>query len=89
MKKIVSIIGMGMVGSGWSIGFARAGCVSYGPMYHRLVHSRRHPAVWSNAVLDEVEKQRLERLPETDLKQRQLWRDQCLMALRQHQSDVS
>ena len=55
----------------------------YGPMYHRLVRSRSHPATWDGAVLDEVEKQRRERLPEAALKDRQLWRDQCLMALRQ------
>jgi L-gulonate 3-dehydrogenase len=60
----------------------------YGAMYHRLIQSRSHPAVWDGAVLDEVEKQRREQLPEEALKQRQLWRDQCLMALRQHPSDV-
>jgi L-gulonate 3-dehydrogenase len=59
----------------------------YGRMYHRLVRSRSHPAVWDGAVLDEVEKQRRERLPESALKQRQLWRDQCLMTLRQHRTD--
>jgi 3-hydroxyacyl-CoA dehydrogenase len=61
--------------------------VRYGGMYHRLVRSRSHPAVWDGAVLDEVEKQRRERLPESALKQRQLWRDQCLMTLRQHRTD--
>lgn len=60
----------------------------YGAMYHRLVRSRSHPAVWDGPVLDEVEKQRRERLPEAALKQRQLWRDRYLMALRQHRSDV-
>ena len=60
----------------------------YGAMYHRLVQSRTHPGIWDGAVLDEVEKQRRERLPEAALKQRQLWWDQCLMALRQHRSDV-
>jgi 3-hydroxyacyl-CoA dehydrogenase len=60
----------------------------YGPMYHRLVESRRHPAVWDGAVLDEVEKQRRERLPERALPQRQLWRDQCLMTLRQQRSGL-
>jgi hypothetical protein len=30
MKKKVSIIGMGMVASGWSIAFARAGCTVVG-----------------------------------------------------------
>jgi L-gulonate 3-dehydrogenase len=54
----------------------------YGPMYHRLVRSRSHPAIWDGAVLDEVEKQRRERLPEAALKERQLWRDRCLMARR-------
>jgi 3-hydroxyacyl-CoA dehydrogenase len=62
--------------------------VRYRAMYHRLVQSRSHPAGWDGAVLDEVEKQRRERLPEAALKQRQLWRDRCLMALRQHRSDV-
>jgi L-gulonate 3-dehydrogenase len=57
--------------------------VRYRAMYHRLVQSRSHPAVWDGAVLDEVEKQRREHLPESALKQRQLWRDQCLMTLRQ------
>jgi 3-hydroxyacyl-CoA dehydrogenase len=60
----------------------------YGPMYHRLVESRRHPAVWDGAVLDEVEKQRRDRLPERALPERQLWRDQCLMTLRQQQSGL-
>jgi 3-hydroxyacyl-CoA dehydrogenase len=60
----------------------------YGPMYHRLVESRRHPAVWDGAVLDEVEKQRRDRLPERALPQRQLWRDQCLMTLRQQRSGL-
>jgi len=46
------------------------------------------PSGWDGAVLDEVEKQRRERLPEAALKKRQLWRDQCLMALRRHASDV-
>lgn len=58
----------------------------YGAMYHRLIRSRSHPATWEGAVLDEVEKQCRERLPEAALKERQLWRDQCLMALRQHRS---
>ena len=61
--------------------------VRYGPMYHRLVQSRSHPAVWDGTVLDEVEKQRRERLPESALQKRQLWRDQCLMTLRQQRSD--
>lgn len=60
----------------------------YGPMYHRLVESRSHPAVWDGAVLDEVEKQRRDRLPERALPERQLWRDQCLMTLRQQRSGL-
>jgi len=54
----------------------------YGAMYHRLIRSRSHPATWDGAVLDKVERQRRERLPEAALKERQLWRDQCLMARR-------
>jgi L-gulonate 3-dehydrogenase len=59
----------------------------YGPMYHRIVQSRSHPAVWDGAVLDEVEKQRRQRLPEAALKERQLWRDRYLMTLRQHRQE--
>jgi L-gulonate 3-dehydrogenase len=62
--------------------------VRYGAMYHGIVRSRSHPAVWDGAVLDEVEKQRRELLPEAALKQRQLWRDQCLMILRQHRRNL-
>jgi 3-hydroxyacyl-CoA dehydrogenase len=62
--------------------------VRYRAMYHGIIQSRSHPAVWDGVVLDEVEKQRRERLPEADLKKRQLWRDQCLMSLRQHRSDL-
>jgi L-gulonate 3-dehydrogenase len=59
----------------------------YGAMYHRLIQSRIHPAVWDGAVLDEVEKQRRQHLPETALKERQLWRDRCLMTIRQHRQE--
>jgi hypothetical protein len=58
----------------------------YGAMYHRLIRSRSHPTTWDGVVLDEIEKQRRERLPEAALKERQLWRDQCLMALSQGRS---
>jgi L-gulonate 3-dehydrogenase len=95
MKKRVSIIGMGILGRAWSMGpfetidlnaprGLRDYVERYGPMYHRIVKSRSHPTVWDGAVLDEVEKQRRQRLPEAALKERQLWRDRYLMRLRQH-----
>jgi L-gulonate 3-dehydrogenase len=59
----------------------------YGPMYHRIVQARSHPAVWDGAVLDEVEKQRRQHLPEAALKERQVWRDRYLMTLRQHRPE--
>ncbi len=56
---------------------------------YQSIYSRIHPSMmervdWAGPVLDEVERDRRERLPEDRLQDRQVWRDRRLMALAAH-----
>lgn len=56
----------------------------YGDLYERLGQSMQRRVDWTGPLLDNIEKQRRERLPATNLPARQRWRDRRLMALVQH-----
>jgi 3-hydroxyacyl-CoA dehydrogenase len=56
----------------------------YGRLYERLGQSMQRRVDWTGPVLDDIEAQRRERLPATDLAERQRWRDRRLMALVRH-----
>jgi 3-hydroxyacyl-CoA dehydrogenase len=56
-------------------------CDRYGGMYASIARSQRDCERWSADTVREVERQRRERLPESELLRRRLWRDQRLMSL--------
>lgn len=58
--------------------------VRYQSIYSNLFPQMQHRADWAGPVLDRVEAERRERLPEAGLGDRQLWRDRRLMALAAH-----
>jgi hypothetical protein len=59
-------------------------CTRYGGMYASIAQEQRDCERWPDATVQEVERQRRERLPESELLQRRLWRDQRLMSLLRH-----
>jgi L-gulonate 3-dehydrogenase len=56
----------------------------YQSIYEKLFPQMQHRADWAGPVIERVEAERRSRLPETDLVQRQVWRDRRLMALAAH-----
>lgn len=52
----------------------------YQGMFMRLADTMRYSADWTGPALDTVEEGRRARLPEKDLRARQMWRDRKLMA---------
>jgi L-gulonate 3-dehydrogenase len=56
----------------------------YGALYERLGQSMQRRVDWTGPLLNDIEKQRRECLPATNLPARQRWRDRRLMALVQH-----
>lgn len=50
-----------------------------GGLYQRIADSRSHPLPWDAQLIREVETQRREQLPPTDLAARRAWRDERLM----------
>jgi 3-hydroxyacyl-CoA dehydrogenase len=55
--------------------------VRLGPLYQRIANSRGHETPWDPALIREVEAQRREHLPQSDLESRRAWRDENLMAI--------
>jgi L-gulonate 3-dehydrogenase len=56
----------------------------YQSIYEKLFPQMQHRADWAGPVIERVEAERRNRLPEADLAQRQVWRDRRLMALAAH-----
>ncbi|RWX74659.1 3-hydroxyacyl-CoA dehydrogenase [Neorhizobium lilium] len=60
----------------------------YQPMYSELFEQMRERVAWDGPVLRDVLQSRRRLLPESDLADRQVWRDRRLMRLRAHKSEV-
>ena len=56
----------------------------YQQIYARLFPSMQRRVDWAGEVMQIVERERREKLPEADLQRRQVWRDRRLMALAAH-----
>jgi len=65
-------------------GYARR----YGPAFHALFQDVRY-APWDDALVDRVEAERRELLPDDRRAGREAWRDRRLMALIAHKKDLS
>lgn len=59
-----------------------------GPLYQRIAASRTDFSVWDDDLIENVEKQRREHLPESDLKARAAWRDKQLMLIARERQKV-
>src|SRR5690606_29111588 len=63
----------------------------YHGMFRGMTENMRHSADWAGPVLDRIEMERREKLSQSELPERQMWRDRQLMALnvhrRTHQSE--
>ena len=55
-----------------------------GPLYYELAKEQAEPRIWSEQLVQEIERQRREKLPATDLADRQQWRDRRLAELVAH-----
>ncbi len=60
--------------------------VRFGPLYHRIAQSRDQQRPWDAELIAEVERQRRERLPASDLNARRAWRDEQLMQFAVHRA---
>lgn len=60
----------------------------YGPAYERIAEDQ-HPVSWGGELLNDLERDRAERLPRDQLSERQRWRDRKLMALVAHKRSGS
>jgi 3-hydroxyacyl-CoA dehydrogenase len=56
----------------------------YESIYSNIFPQMLHRANWAGPVLERVEAERRDRLAESDLQKRQVWRDRRLMALAAH-----
>lgn len=61
----------------------------YQQIYERIFPQMQRRVNWSGSVMDSIEAQRRKRVPAVDLPQRQVWRDQRLMALAAHKLRVA
>ena len=61
----------------------------YQQIYERLFPSMQRRVDWTGPVMERVEAERRERLPATDLNERQRWRDRRLMALLRHKRNAA
>ncbi|OWT60174.1 3-hydroxyacyl-CoA dehydrogenase [Candidimonas nitroreducens] len=62
-------------------------CARYGGMFRSISEEQIDTEAWSPELIAELERQRRELLPSTELLQRRLWRDQRLMALLRHKRE--
>ena len=53
----------------------------YGPLYHSIAKQQTDSSPWSEAVIQALDKERREQLPQEKLADRRLWRDRRLMAM--------
>ncbi len=56
----------------------------YAGLYEELFETQKRRADWRSSVLDKIERERRQRVPEGALGERQAWRDRRLMALIAH-----
>lgn len=63
-------------------------CARYGGMYASIAQEQRDCEQWPADTVREIERQRRERLPESELLRRRLWRDQRLMSLMRHKQQA-
>jgi L-gulonate 3-dehydrogenase len=61
----------------------------YQQIYERLHPSQQRRVDWAGPIIDQVERERRQRLPHDKLKSRQVWRDRRLMALAAHKKQAS
>ncbi len=61
----------------------------YQQIYVRLHPSQQRRVDWAGPVIDQVESERRQRLPQENLRDRQVWRDRRLMALAAHKKHAS
>lgn len=59
-------------------------CQRYGGMYESISREQTGTEPWDDALIDAVDKQRRAVLPQDELLNRRLWRDERLMALMRH-----
>lgn len=59
-------------------------CDMLGPLYYELAKEQAQPRTWSEPLVQEIERQRREKLPATQLADRQQWRDKRLAELVAH-----
>ncbi|MBV6306613.1 3-hydroxyacyl-CoA dehydrogenase [Candidimonas humi] len=63
-------------------------CARYGGMFRSIATEQTGTEAWSPELVAELERQRREQLPQDELLQRRLWRDQRLMALMRHKREL-
>lgn len=63
-------------------------CNRYGDMYASIAQGQVDCDRWSGDTIKDIERQRRRELPEPELLQRRLWRDQRLMALLRHKQHM-
>jgi 3-hydroxyacyl-CoA dehydrogenase len=64
-------------------------CKRYGGMFRSIAEEQVDTEAWGPDLVAELERQRREQLPQAELLQRRLWRDQRLMALMRHKRDAA
>jgi hypothetical protein len=57
-------------------------------MFRSIATEQTGTEAWSPELVAELERQRREQLPQDELLQRRLWRDQRLMALMRHKREL-
>ncbi len=60
----------------------------YGPLYEALAHEQADPRPWSPETIERLHAERRRMLSESQLEQRQAWRDRRLMALMAHKHEA-
>lgn len=64
-------------------------CSRYGGMFRSIAEEQVDTEAWGPDLVAELERQRREQLPQDELLQRRLWRDQRLMALMRHKRELA
>lgn len=59
-------------------------CKRYGGMYQSIATEQTNTDPWSDSLIEHAQQQRREQLPQNELLNRRLWRDERLMALMKH-----
>ena len=64
-------------------------CQRYGPLYQRMFEDRGDTDPWTNELINDIQAQRRDILPASELGNRRQWRDERLMALLGHKQTVN